>query len=78
MFGSFARGEESSASDLDLLYELSPVAFEKYPGLYFIELYGRVKKELEETLGVPVDLADKAALNDIGRKYILPEVRYVA
>lgn len=78
VFGSFARGEEKPGSDLDILYELSPIAYEKYPGLRFVELYERIKNELHQRLQLDIDLADKSALSDIGRKYILPEVRYVA
>lgn len=78
IFGSYARNEESTESDIDILYELTPAAFQKYPGLKFIELYNQVKKDLEETFSTSVDLADKNSLSDIGRKYILSEVQYVA
>lgn len=78
VFGSFARNEEVPGSDIDILYELTPTAIEKYPGLRFIELYERVKMDFHDRLDIDIDLADKSALNEIGRKYILPEVTYVA
>ncbi len=78
VFGSFARGEEKKTSDVDILYRCTDKSFTKYPGLQFFSLYERIKKELESTLKRKVDLADQNGLNEIGKKYILPEVRYVA
>ena len=49
IFGSYARGEQTAESDLDLLVE-----FDKVPGLLsFVNLQHR----LEDRLGVRVDLA---------------------
>lgn len=36
-----------------------------------------IKKEIESELGIKIDLANRRALDDIGKKYILPEVVYV-
>lgn len=47
LFGSYARGEESETSDVDILVEI-----EKPIGLDFIELWD----ELERLLGIKVDL----------------------
>jgi predicted nucleotidyltransferase len=47
LFGSQARGDTSSTSDVDLLVELNaPVGFKR----------GRLCLEVEEALGAPVDL----------------------
>jgi uncharacterized protein len=66
VFGSYVRGQQHDASDLDLL-----VTFDEPPSLLqFIEL----ENELADTLGVKVDLVMRDALKPaIGRR-ILSEV----
>lgn len=69
IFGSYVRGEEKEASDLDILVEL-----EKAIGLLkFIE----IEEYLSELLGVKVDLVMKGALKPRIGKRILREVVYV-
>lgn len=67
VFGSYARGEQREASDLDVLVETDEgMTLPDYVGL---------QMELSDSLGLKVDLADKAALRRrIGRR-ILAEVR---
>jgi len=77
LFGSRARGQANAHSDLDVLYEVSPVAKAKYPGLRFFSLYAQVKADIESRLGISVDLADTDALGSIARQYILPAVVHV-
>ena len=77
VFGSFARGDETVNSDVDILYMCNEISYKKYPGLKFFGIYDEVKAVLEKALGRRVDLADKNGLNDIGVKHILPEVQYV-
>lgn len=48
VFGSVARGEESTDSDVDILADLSPDT-----GLFAL---GRLRGELEHILGAPVDV----------------------
>jgi uncharacterized protein len=68
IFGSFARGEETGASDVDILVEFSePVGWE------FVDL----KEYIEEILGLPVDLVTKNALKRQLKDKILKEVRVV-
>jgi uncharacterized protein len=68
IFGSFARGEETEESDVDILVEFSaPVGWE------FIDL----KEYLQEILGRPVDLVTKNALKIQLKKRILEEVRMI-
>ncbi len=65
VFGSYVRGEQTDASDLDVLIE-----FNETPGLLeFIEL----ENYLSDTLGVKVDLVLKSALKPNIEKYILNE-----
>jgi predicted nucleotidyltransferase len=68
IFGSFARGEQKRASDVDVLVELSePI------GLDLIAL----KDYLEDALGREVDLVTVKALKSRMRDGILAEVVYV-
>lgn len=56
LFGSYARGEETSESDVDLLVEFdhsSPI------GLF---AYARMWRELQERLGCDVDLVEDGTL----------------
>ncbi|MDQ0256763.1 putative nucleotidyltransferase [Evansella vedderi] len=66
-FGSYARGEQTEDSDIDILVEFSqPI------GLEFVEL----KEYLEDKLGKEVDLVTVNALKPKLRKTILKEVIY--
>jgi predicted nucleotidyltransferase len=77
VFGSVARGDDREDSDIDILYRCDSGSSKKYSGLRFFALYEQVKADLENLLGRRVDLADINGLNEIGKKYILPEVKYV-
>ena len=68
VFGSYARGKQSDASDLDLLVDLDrPIGFEIVA----------LKDELERRLGLRVDLVMRGSLRRrIGRR-ILDEVQPV-
>ena len=68
IFGSYARGEETEKSDLDIL-----VNFSKPIGWEFIDL----KDFLEEILGRKVDLVTTKALKSQLRDKILKEVVYI-
>lgn len=69
VFGSYARGEASPDSDLDVLVEYStpPTLFE----------YVRLQNELSDRLGVRVDLVMKSALKPVISERILEEVIFV-
>lgn len=65
LFGSFARNEASSGSDIDLL-----VNFKEPVGMFH---FLRVRRRLEEILGAPVDLVTRPALRKESRDTILKE-----
>lgn len=67
IFGSFARGEETEDSDVDIL-----VAFSDSIGWEFVDL----KDYLEDLLGLKVDLVTIQALKPQLRETILSEVVY--
>ena len=77
IFGSYVRGEEKEESDIDILYEMTDTFYQKYPGWDVIPIIEQIEKDFKKELGKNIDLANKNALNEIGKKYILPEVVYV-
>lgn len=60
VFGSFARGEATPESDIDLLVSLRPS--EKRPPFGLFEMI-RMERELENAVGQPVDLVTEEGLN---------------
>lgn len=68
LFGSYAREEQSEASDVDVLVDVDPSI-----GLRFVILAERIEK----VLGVHVDLVSRRAINAREWKLIEPELIYV-
>lgn len=67
-FGSYANGEQTDASDLDLLVEFSqPIGWEFFT----------LENFLEQTLGIKVDLVTPNALKNRIKESILNQVHYV-
>ena len=66
LFGSFVRGEQSSASDIDLVVEL-----EEEADLFDLEALGQF---LEERLQRKVDLGTKRSLRMEIRDHVLKEM----
>ena len=56
VFGSAARGDDHEGSDVDLLVDFAP-------GTDIIDIIG-IKHELEDVLGVPVDLVPRNGLKE--------------
>ena len=69
VFGSVLRGEDRDGSDLDLLVDA-------LPGATLFDL-GGLQIELEELLGVPVDLLTPGDLPPKFRDQVLAEARPV-
>ncbi len=68
IFGSYARGEQTKTSDIDMLVEFeAPVGFFK-----FMEL----EDYLSEKLGVKVDLVTPDALKPLIKPHIIEEAVY--
>ncbi len=68
LFGSFARGEETDRSDIDILVDVDPEI-----GLDFVTL----ADHLEAALGRPVDLVSTRALRARHMDAIQPEALHV-
>jgi len=67
LFGSYARGEETEASDLDFVVEFETKSFDTYMGL---------KEFLEELFGRRVDLVMAGVIKPRLRDRILAETIY--
>ncbi|MDP1832878.1 MAG: nucleotidyltransferase family protein [Geothrix sp.] len=70
LFGSASRGEACEGSDLDLLVSFEPG---QTPGLGFFML----QQELQDVLGLPVDLNTQEDLSRHFRDQVLREARVV-
>ena len=68
IFGSYSRNEQSKLSDIDIMIE-----FNDDIGIRFIDL----ADELEDLLGVKVDLVSKNGIKERYYKVIKPELIYV-
>lgn len=66
VFGSVARGDESSTSDLDLRVDFSA-------GTGLFEIF-RLQDELTEVLGVEVDVVGASDLKSAARARVEPEL----
>jgi uncharacterized protein len=69
VFGSVAKGEDSSNSDIDLL-----VKFSRSKGLLSLV---RLERKLSTFFGRKVDLVTEAALSPYLREYILNDVKVI-
>jgi len=77
VFGSYARGEETAQSDIDILYEMKDDFYNRFSGWDAYSRIEDIREEIHQAIGWSVDLADKNGLKRVGKKYILPEVVYV-
>lgn len=68
LFGSYARGEQGSNSDVDILVEVDPSI-----GLEFVTL----AEKIEKLLGVNVDLVSSRSVTSKAMEFIKPELIYV-
>ena len=71
VFGSFARGEYTPESDIDILVELKPPGECPPLGLRWFGL----EQELSRILGRDVDLVSESALSPYIRPYVEKEVK---
>ena len=70
LFGSYARGEQTEYSDIDVLieFEEGKKSFDNYMDLKFY---------LEELFGVKIDLVIKSSIRPKLRNHILRDIIYV-
>lgn len=69
LFGSFARNEETTSSDIDIIFLLkNPIGLFTLSDLQF---------ELEEKLHTKVDLISENGLNKFIKERVLKDVKYI-
>lgn len=71
IFGSYARNENESSSDLDILIFLDPAA--KISLLKLI----KAEQDLAKSLGLKVDLITERSLNPLVRPYIEKDLKII-
>jgi len=77
IFGSYARDESTPESDVDILYHLDELFYNKYSGFVGFQKLDEIKKYISLSLNKKIDLAPKTNLSKTAKKYILNEVVYV-
>lgn len=65
LFGSYARAEQTETSDVDILVDVDPSI-----GIEFVTL----ADEIEELLGLPVELVSHRSLSPRSWKHIEPDL----
>lgn len=70
LFGSYARGEQNTDSDLDLLVEFE----DNTPDLYDLKL--QLKDFFHKTLGIEIDICREKYIKPRIKNYILKETVY--
>ena len=68
LFGSYARADQKSESDADILVDIDPSV-----GLEFVTL----AEQIEQLLGLPVELVSRRAIKPTKLKYIEQDLIYV-
>ena len=76
LFGSYSRDEATKNSDIDILVESTKDFAEKY-GFKSISRINEIKKELSETFGISVDIADSSGMGKTSKKFIIDRAIYV-
>ena len=69
VFGSYARGEQTEKSDIDLL-----VRFSKVPGLF---TFTKFQNKLSKILGIKVDLVTENALHPLMKEAVFNDLRVI-
>ncbi|MCV6606592.1 MAG: nucleotidyltransferase domain-containing protein [Campylobacterales bacterium] len=79
VFGSYARGDYTENSDVDILYQVdNPQEFaKKYQGFEVFSKLTEMKEKISKSLNKKVDFVDRDGLNEIGERFILKEIQYV-
>ena len=77
IFGSYARDEASSGSDLDVLVETTERFMQKYRGFAGFAKLEELRKFLEKKVQLDIDMVDKQGLLQNNNNYILEHTLYV-
>jgi len=79
VFGSYARGDYTAQSDVDILYDIDdPKKFaQKFGGFAAFSHLEKLRDMIADTLNRKVDFVARRGLNSVGEKYILKDMLYV-
>jgi len=77
VFGSYARGDETKESDIDLLYDIKPVFMQKYEGFQAFAKLNEIREELKIFLKRDIDIATIDNNSKTFKKYALKDIVYV-
>jgi len=77
VFGSYARNENLKNSDVDILYHLDKIFYDKYTGFIGFKKLDEIKKFISEKLDKKIDLAPSSNLSQTAKNHILKDVIYV-
>ena len=72
LFGSFARGEQTADSDVDIL-----VRFDRATAPIGLFAYTRMHRELEERLGRKVDLVEEGTLRPAAQQTANRDIKII-
>ncbi len=73
-FGSYARGDATENSDLDVLIETQESFVSDADPLQAFTRLREIKEHLQQVFHMRVDLADKSGLNSVASRFILNEL----
>ncbi|HIP46673.1 MAG TPA: DNA polymerase beta [Campylobacterales bacterium] len=74
IFGSFARGEETENSDVDILYDIKPIFMKKYAGFQTFSKLNEIREDFKTLLGRDVDIATIDNDSKTFKEYALRDV----
>ena len=74
VFGSFARGENSQKSDIDLLYHVETSFLDRYGSFKAFKKIEEIKNYIQSQLQLDVDLAPSDNLSKTAKKYIYKDL----
>jgi predicted nucleotidyltransferase len=77
VFGSYARGDETKDSDIDLLYDIKPIFMQKYEGFQAFAKLNEIREELKAFLKRDIDIATIDNSSKTFKEYALKDIVYV-
>jgi len=78
LFGSYARGEETDTSDVDILIETTPEFLTKHKGFRAFSRLDEIKANLKTIFKKEIDFIDKKGLEQHNNTYIFENTLYVS
>ncbi len=75
--GSYAHGDYTDESDVDILYHIEDTFVKKYEGFSAFSRIVEIKHLLSQKLQKEVDLIASSGLSETAKKYMLSKVLHV-